>query len=120
LARDRQYGEAYTLLGAEGIVRETGSAQSYDELWLLYRVASGSGHPGDAVRPLDQAIRSFPGDAGAANAAATLGSLQIDVLNNPRAAVPAFERCLELHPSDALRTRVLSRLEEARRRSSGN
>jgi len=117
LARRGQFDEAYGRLGTRGLVEQTERARSLDELMLLADVARLSGHPREAVAPLEQAIASFGSQRRAAVAAFTLGRLQADVLANPASAVEAFERCLALGPPAALHGDALARLAEARDRA---
>lgn len=117
LARRGQFDEAYGRLGSRGLSTQTNRARSIEELLLLADVARLSGHPREAVAPLEQAIAQYGGHRRAAVAAFTLGRLQADVLSNLNGAVDAFERCLALGPPAALHADALARLAEARERT---
>ncbi len=117
LAREGNYDEAYTVLGPGGLRQETESAVTMDQLMIIADVARLSGHPHDAVSPLEIAIERFPGDRQTAVAAFTLGRLEADVLGRPGRAVHAFQRCLELGPPRALEEDAHGRLAETYARS---
>lgn len=69
---------AFALLGADGIGREARGARSVDDLFLLADVARRSGHPAEAVAPLERAIAAHATDPRAAVAAITLGRLHLE------------------------------------------
>lgn len=117
LARQGEFNEAFGLLGAEGLEREVRRAPSVDELYLLADVARRSGHPADAVAPLERIIAGFPTDRRAAVAAFTLGRIQLNTLGEPGRARWAFERAIELGVPPALTEDSLALLVEARARS---
>ncbi len=95
LARNGGYSEAYDRLGAAGIERATPNA-TVGELFALADVARLSGHPGDAVAPLERVYIENPKDPRAALAAFTLGRLEIDLLGHPGRAATIFSRAIEL------------------------
>jgi transmembrane sensor len=95
LAQAGAYDEAYRALGQGGIAAET-AASSVDDLLALADVARLSGHPLEAVRPLEQIVSDHPGDGRAALAAFTLGRMQLDNLGRPSAAASSFARALAL------------------------
>ena len=72
-----------------------------------------SGHPAEAVAPLQRIVDSFAADRQAPLAAFALGRLQLDDLNQPRAAAASFSRALELGVPVSLREDVRARLVEA-------
>jgi transmembrane sensor len=113
LARQREYREGYEMLGADGLAAESARVENMEELLLLADLARLSGHPRDAVRPLERAMSEFPGDRRAASAAFSLGRVQL-VLGNSPGAVVAFERCLALNPPRILREDAFARLAQAR------
>ncbi len=117
LARGGDYSGAYGQLGSEGLADQVGQARSIEELLLLADVARLSGHPRDAVAPLEQAISEHSGHRRAAVAAFTLGRIHADVLGDPARAAWTFERCLALGPPEALHANALARLAEARAES---
>jgi transmembrane sensor len=117
LARRGRFEEAYGRLGSRGLATQTEQARSIEELLLLADVARLSGHPREAVAPLEQAIAQYSAHRRASVAAFTLGRLHADVLGSPTGAVSAFERCLALGPPAALHADALARLAEARNRA---
>jgi transmembrane sensor len=115
LARNGRHREAFATLGTQGIRREA-KRLGIADLFALADVARLSGHPGDAVGPLQRIIDGFASDPQAPLAAFALGRLELDDLNRPAAAAAAFSRALELGAPQSLRDDVRSRLEEARAR----
>jgi transmembrane sensor len=112
LARGGHNREAFAALGAQGISRETRRRGAAD-LFVLADVARLSGHPGDAVAPLERILRRFPGDPQAPLAALTLGRLELDDLQRPADAAAALNRALTLDLPRSLREDVRARLVEA-------
>jgi transmembrane sensor len=112
LARHGHNEEAYAALGAEGVRNESKKLRVND-LLALADVARLSGHPAEAVVPLQRILTEFSGDAQAPLAAFALGRLELDSLGHARAAVAAFRNALTLGIPRGLREDVLSRLVEA-------
>lgn len=106
------YAHAYGNLGADGLQRETALAESGEELFALADVARLSGHPSEAVPPLERLEREFASSPRAPLAAVTLGRIEIDLGNAVRAS-KAFERALALRVPAALEEDVYARLVEA-------
>jgi transmembrane sensor len=117
LARERSFDEAYELLGAGGLARETERAVTPDQLFALADVARLSGHPRDAISPLERLVASFPTDRRAALAAFTLGRIHLDTLGEPELAGRAFARSLQLGPPPSLREDARARIVEAHARA---
>ena len=115
LARNGRHREAFATLGTQGIRREA-KRLGIADLFALADVARLSGHPADAVGPLQRIIDGFPADPQAPLAAFALGRLELDDLGRPQAAAAAFSRALELGAPDSLRDNVRARLDEARAR----
>jgi transmembrane sensor len=113
LAVDGDFQGAWDMLGESGLRRETGEARTMAELLELADVARRSGHPNEAVAPLERSIEDYPRDRRAAVAAFTLGRVEADALGRHGAAARAFQRCLELDPPEALRETAYARLAEA-------
>jgi len=113
LAKKGDYGAAYDALGKEGVARETKRATGAPELMQVADVARLSGHPGDAVAPLERVLAEHAGDPSAPQAAFTLGKIQLDALGNARAAASAFERAIALGLPGALREDAFFRRVEA-------
>jgi transmembrane sensor len=91
--------DAYAELGHDGVARAARSA-SVDELFALADVARLSGHPEEAVAPLERVLAS-QGEARAPIAALTLGRIQLRSLRTPALAARTLEHALELGvPSD--------------------
>ena len=86
---------AYAELGAEGIARATQSA-SIDDLMTLADVARLSGHPHEAIGPLERVVAEHAGDPRASLAAHTLGRIQLRSLGAPAAAASSFERAIAM------------------------
>jgi transmembrane sensor len=89
------YRDAYGILGAQGLEREVDRAESAEELLTLSDVARLSGHPADAVAPLERLLDAHPKSPRAALAAVTLGRVELD-LGHARRASAALERALAL------------------------
>jgi transmembrane sensor len=116
LARGGRNGEAFAALGSRGISRET-HRLGVTDLLALADVARLSGHPAEAVAPLDRILTRFADDPQAPLAAFTLGRLELDSLDRPRRAVVAFERALALGVPRSLNEDVRVRLVEAHLRA---
>jgi transmembrane sensor len=117
LARRAAYAEAYGALGSEGLRAATRAAESADDLLLLADVARMSGHPWEAVGPLEEAIRRHPRDSRGAFAALSLGRLRLDSLRDPAGAAEALLRAITIGLPEALEEDAWVRLVEARARS---
>jgi hypothetical protein len=86
---------AYAELGRDGVARMAASAP-VEDLFALADVARLSGHPGEAVAPLERVVRDHPEDPRASLAAYTLGRVRLRSLGTPAAAAAAFEQALAL------------------------
>ena len=115
LERTGRHREAFAALGAQGIRRES-KRLGIADLFALADVARLSGHPTEAIAPLQRIVDGFAHDPQAPLAAFALGRLLLDDLNRPAAAAAAFNRALEMGPPRSLREDVRLRLEEARSR----
>jgi len=115
LARNGRHREAFATLGSQGIRREV-KRLGIADLFALADVARLSGHPADAVAPLQRIVAGFAGDPQAPLAAFALGRLELDDLGRPAPAAAAFKRALELGPPQSLRDNVRARLAEAQAR----
>lgn len=113
LAKKGDYGAAYEALGKDGIARETKRATVASELLQVADVARLSGHPAQAVAPLERLLAEHAGDPSAPQAAFTLGKIQLDALGNARGAAAAFERAIALGLPGALREDAFFRRVEA-------
>jgi len=116
LARDGHHGAAFAALGSDGLRREA-KRLGVDDLLALADVARLSGHPAEAVRPLERILAEFAGDAQAPLAAFALGRLELDALGRPQAAAAALMRALALGVPQSLREDVRARLVEAHARA---
>jgi transmembrane sensor len=112
LARRGRPVEAFAALGPQGLRRETRRLGVAD-LLALADVARLSGHPAEAVAPLERILTDFAHDPQAPLAAFALGRLELDALDRPRAASAALQRALELGVPRSLREDVDARLVEA-------
>jgi transmembrane sensor len=112
LARGGRHEEAFRALGADGLRRETRRLGVRD-LLALADVARLSGHPADAVAPLERILSEFSSDPQAPLAAFALGRIELDALSHPPEARAAFERALALGVPAGLREDTRARLVEA-------
>jgi transmembrane sensor len=106
------YELAYGDLGADGVRREAARAETGEDLFALADVARLSGHPAEAVMPLERLEREFGSSPRAPLATLTLGRIELE-LGNPARASKAFERALALHVPAALEEDVYARLAES-------
>lgn len=104
--------EAYAALG-DGGVGAAAAGASVDDLLTLADVARLSGHPREAVAPLQRVLRDHATDGRAALAAFTLGRVELDELGEPAAAATAFDRAIALGVPRALEEDAYARLVEA-------
>jgi len=116
LALSGRNGEAFAALGVEGF-RSESQKLGVNDLLALADVARLSGHPAEAVIPLQRVLTEFSGDPQAPLAAFALGRLHLDSLGRPQAAISALERALALGIPRGLREDVRARLVEAYARS---
>jgi transmembrane sensor len=116
LARRGRHGEAFAVLGTAGLRRET-SRLGVPDLFALADVARLSGHPADAVAPLQRILDQFAHDPQAPLAAYALARLELDALDRPRQAAAALSRALSLGIARGLREDVRARLVEAQVRA---
>ncbi len=112
LARAGDYRQAYAVLGPEGL-RDAALHASVDELLTLADVARLSGHPADAVAPLERILREQGGAGRASIAALTLGRLQLDSLGQPAAAAASLNRAIAAGLPGGLAEDALARRVEA-------
>jgi transmembrane sensor len=116
--RELTPAERYAALGPNGVAKATLSATSIEQLLELADIARLSGHPQDAVAPLERALDAFRSSRQAALAAFTLGRVLLDQLHASEQAAEAFERALVLGLPRGLRADCYRRLAEAYERSS--
>jgi transmembrane sensor len=114
LASTGAFKEAYSELGAGGVARAAAEA-SVEELFALADVSRYSGHPQEAVAPLQTIVQRGGGQA--ALAAFTLGRMRMDQLGDPSAAVVDLERALSLGLAGGLRDDAQVRRVDALARS---
>lgn len=112
LARGGHHEQAFATLGSGGVRREMKRAGIAD-LFALADVARLSGHPAEAVAPLERIQTEFAADPQASLAAFALGRLELDTLGRPGHAAVALSRALQLHIPRSLREDVRARLVEA-------
>jgi hypothetical protein len=94
-AQRGQNAKAYAELGPGGIERAA-QAAAVGDLLVLADVARLSGHPREAVNPLERVVQKHAGDSRAPLAAFMLGRVQLDSLGAPAAGARAFERAIAL------------------------
>ncbi len=87
--------QAYAVLGRVGIASESESAPVAD-LFALADVARLSGHPADAVDPLQRIVADHSSDSRAPLAALTLGRVRLRSLGMPAAAAESFAKAIAL------------------------
>jgi transmembrane sensor len=116
LARRGRNEDAYAALGSEGLRHES-KRLGVNDLLALADVARLSGHPAEAVMPLERILSDFATDAQAPLAAFALGRLELDSLGHAQAAASAFRKALALGIPSSLHEDVLARLVEAYARS---
>lgn len=112
LAREGRQRDAFAALGERGLAREARQAGVAD-LLLLADVARLSGHPRNAVAPLERILDVYPRDPQAPLAAFALGRLNLDALDAPAQGARALERALALGLPQTLREDARVRLVEA-------
>jgi transmembrane sensor len=112
LARSGRHREAFATLGSDGLRRES-ERLGVNDLLALADVARLSGHPAEAVMPLERILLDFASDSQAPLAAFALGRLELDSLGRAGAAATAFRKALDLGIPSSLREDVRARLVEA-------
>lgn len=112
LARSGRHREAFATLGSDGLRRES-ERLGVNDLLALADVARLSGHPAEAVMPLERILLDFASDSQAPLAAFALGRLELDSLGRAGAAATAFRKALALGIPSSLREDVRARLVEA-------
>ncbi len=103
LARDGEYAAAYGKLHLDSVADVPG------DLLLAADVARLSGHPAQAVKPLQRVAREHSADPRAALAAFTLGRVYLEELGNPRDAATAFRLTRSLQPGGPMVESALAR-----------
>ncbi len=107
LARDGHFADAYQLL-------HRGERQvKIADLLLAADVYRLSGHPAEAIAPLQTVATEHSGDPRAPLAAFTLGRILLDDLGRPAAAARAFRRAGEVDPDGTMAEDALAREVEA-------
>jgi transmembrane sensor len=119
LAHAGRHDQAFAALGAPGVRRET-QRLGVADLLALADVARLSGHPKEAVAPLERILRDFSSDPQAPLAAFALGRLELDSLSRPARAAVALHRALSLGVPRSLEEDVRARLVEASERAGDN
>jgi transmembrane sensor len=117
-ARNRHWDAAFEQLRADGLQREARVAQQIEELTLLSDIARLSGHPREAVAPLQRIVNEHERDPRAALSAFALGRIRLDSLGEPAAAARDFERALVLGLPRALSEDAHARVVEALARAN--
>ena len=111
--KEGRFAEAYAALGPERFAEATARETSVEGLLSLADAARLSGHPGQAVLPLERVLSEFSQSPLAAVSAFTLGRVLLDQLHEPASAAQAFERAIAMHPPHALLADCHARLVEA-------
>lgn len=113
-AARNDHDEAYRLVAASGWSVTVRQATTAEDLFVLADIARSSGHPADAVLPLDLVVRGHSRDPRAALAAFTLGQIHLDTLDRPDLAEIWFCRAIDLEPPAVLLEDTYLRLVETR------
>src|SRR5262249_40887519 len=108
----RRDAEAYAALGSGGGGRETARGAAVGGLLALSGVARLSGHPAEAIEPLERILHDHAASPSASLAALTLGRTEL-LLGRPSDAARAFERALTLQVASGLEEDTYVRLVEA-------
>jgi transmembrane sensor len=116
LARAGDNRAAYDALGAPGVVGASAGA-TVDDLFALADVARLSGHPTEAIAPLERILGTHAADPRAGMAAFTLGRVELDALSHPARAATAFARAIALGVPGGLLEDAHARLVESRARA---
>ena len=116
LEAEGAHDRAYVALGPNGVADATRKA-SLDELFALADVARLSGHPKEAVAPLERVVREFPDDSRSSLAAFTLGRLYLGTMNDPASASWAFQRAIDRGVPGGLEEDAWASLVEAKSRA---
>lgn len=116
LAKEGKYTQAFEALGQRGTRSETVLHDSPEDLIAIADVARLSGHPGDAVAPLERVLREHPTSPLASTAAFTLGKIEADQLDDPTRAAEAFEQALGIGLPTSLAEEAWARVAESRRK----
>jgi transmembrane sensor len=111
--KEGRFAEAYAALGPEHFAEAAAHESNVEGLLSLADAARLSGHPGQAVLPLERVLQEFSQSPLAAVSAFTLGRVLLDQLHDPRTAAQAFERAIAMHPPHALLADCHARLVEA-------
>jgi transmembrane sensor len=112
-ASEQDWNRAWASLGADGVARQSGQADSVADLFALADVARLSGHPEAAVAPLRKITQRHAEDPRAAVAAFTLGRVWLDALSKPALAASAFRDAIALRLPASLAEDAQARLVEA-------
>jgi transmembrane sensor len=110
--RSGRHAAAYAALGDLGFQREVARTSGLGELFALADMARLSGHPEQAVLPLEAILQRQSAGSSAALAAMTLGKIELERAR-PREAARAFERALAAGAPSTLREDVFVRLVQA-------
>jgi len=107
---------AYAELGPNGIAQKSRSS-SVEDLFALADVARLSGHPTEALDPLQRIVAEHSNDARASLAALTAGRIQLRSLLMPALAAKTLEKALALGVPTGLAEDTYALLIEALSRS---
>jgi hypothetical protein len=111
-AAEGKNDQAYAVLGPAGIASQSQSAPVAD-LFALADVARLSGHPADAVDPLQRIVTDHGSDSRAPLAALTLGRVRLRSLAMPAAAARSLEKAIALGVPEQLAEETHALLIEA-------
>jgi transmembrane sensor len=95
-------------------VASVARSASVEDLLALADVARLSGHPRDAIEPLERVVTEHAEDPRASLAALTLGRVELHSLGEPALAARAFEKAIALNIPGGLAEDARTLLAEAR------
>lgn len=113
LAREGHFQAAFAELGPKQLRDEAVQTDDVETLWSLADVARLSGHPSEAVLPLERIVARSTLDSRASLAAFTLGKIELEDLHDARRAAESFDRCVQLSPPRGLAEDAYARRVEA-------
>ncbi|GAC1353284.1 MAG: hypothetical protein NVSMB1_25150 [Polyangiales bacterium] len=117
LAQRGKYQGAYAALENGSVAAEVKRTTSVPDLLALADVARLSGHPAEAVAPLERILAEASLHESAPLAAFTLGKIELDALDHPARAATSFARAIALGAPRGFQEDAYARLVEYHARS---
>ncbi|MEM9190748.1 MAG: FecR domain-containing protein [Myxococcota bacterium] len=116
LVHEGEHEQAYEVLGRRGLARASRSERRPAQLFALADIARLSGHPNEAVTPLERLVALHPQDSRTPLAVFTLARIRLDQ-GQAAEAVELFEQARSLPLPGRLAAASLAYLATARDRS---